>query len=362
MKISGHWYSAETSKRHQAELQISGTRYSLMLSGALEAQGLLSDLTFSDRIGDVSRKIYWPDGAMLESADNDLIDQALKSAEHKNAGTHFFHRLENSGRIALLSVIVAIIATVSFFKWGVPLGAKHVAFRLPASANETVSKGTFNTLEKFVFDPSELANSERREITDRFNKLIASLPDQGYDYRLYFRRVKGAPLPNALALPSGQVVVTDSLVEIINDPQELDSILLHEIGHVVERHGIQAVVRGSVVSLIAALVIGDVSGTAELIAALPVFLVQSSYSRESEAEADNFAFAQMVKLGMDPAFFASIIQRLSEPEVTDTGNESGNENQVQSDGQSMSDYFSSHPDSRKRAEKALEFSRQHFKE
>ena len=45
---------------------------------------------------------------------------------------------------------------------------------------------------------------------------------------------------------------------------------------------------------------------------VPVFLLQSSYTRKSEAEADEFAFSEMAELGKDPKHFADIIIRLSE--------------------------------------------------
>ena len=379
MKIAGFWYSGQSSSRQRAELHVSGKRYVLILQESSESDGpeknhgLLSDLSVSDRVGNIPRKLYWPDGAMLESRDNHLIDQALSSAKHPQANRQIFHRLENSGRFALFSLVLALLLAGAFFKWGVPLAAKHAAMRMPLSFSETISKGTFETLEKYVLKPSELSEQRQAEIQARFIRLVASVASntgsgeaangtaesatgdiEAINFRLYFRALNG--IPNALALPGGQIIVTDSLAELVENLEELDSILLHEIGHVVRRHGLQAVIQGTALSTIAALVIGDVSGSAELIAGLPVFLMQSSYSRKSESEADEFAFAHMVQQDIDPAVFASIIQKLSGIETKEGAL---NEKAVE-DEKSLSEYLSSHPDSRARALKALEYSQQHF--
>jgi|GEM_PF-1479320 len=56
-------------------------------------------------------------------------------------------------------------------------------------------------------------------------------------YQLRFREMPGwdddTQIANAFALPSGDILVTDRLMEMAGKPEELDAILLHEIGHVV---------------------------------------------------------------------------------------------------------------------------------
>jgi len=190
------------------------------------------------------------------------------------------------------------------------------------------------------------------------------LPDQGFTLTLRFRRL--GDIPNAFALPGGDVVVTDALVDLVENPDELDSVLLHEIGHVHERHGMQQAIQASAITLVLALSIGDVGALGEIAAGIPVFLLQSNYSRRAETEADEFAFAGMAATGRDPKHFATIIRRLSEsgrpraPDETEDGGQDRDNADApdKSAGKSASDWYSSHPDSERRALRALEVSRE----
>lgn len=53
--------------------------------------------------------------------------------------------------------------------------------------------------------------------------------------------------PNAFALSDGTVIVLDSLVEMATTPAELDSILLHEVGHVYHQHVMESVVQSALI-------------------------------------------------------------------------------------------------------------------
>ena len=115
-----------------------------------------------------------------------------------------------------------------------------------------------------------------------------TLGPDAFTYRLEFRK---SPVigPNAFALPSGTVVMTDELVNLSVDDRELDGILLHEIGHVKERHALRSVIQNAGVFLLIASLSGDLSQISSAAASLPTVLVHSEYSRTFEREADRFA-------------------------------------------------------------------------
>jgi len=60
-------------------------------------------------------------------------------------------------------------------------------------------------------------------------------------------------------------------------PEELDAILLHEIGHGVNRHGMRQVIQLSALTILLILVVGDVGAVEEWTLALPGFLLESNY-------------------------------------------------------------------------------------
>jgi len=355
--INGYWFDADSSTRLEAGLTVYESRYALRSDGEEFRQGDVHEFEVSDRIGSMARRLTWPDGSIFETTDNDAVDAFLQGAEHRASRSLILHRFERSWRWVVVGIIVTIALTFSGFRWGLPAAAEQIADSLPASAHETVSIGAMATLDKFILDQSALSESEQADISDRFDGLVASVPPNDFTLTLHFREMHG--VPNAFALPSGDIVVTDALVHLVEHPDELDSVMLHEIGHVLEHHGMQRVIQASTLSVVLGLALGDLSGIAEVAVGVPVIMLQSSYSRKNETEADDFAFAEMAELGKDPKHFANIIVRLTEfgdhkvimEEVDRKASDPDAEEEP-------NDYFSSHPDSRIRAQRALKVSRE----
>ena len=116
---------------------------------------------------------------------------------------------------------------------------------------------------------------------------------------------------NALALPSGVVVLTDELVALSRVDDELVAVLAHELGHVKGRHALRRLLQSSLVAGLAILVTGDVASAASLIAAVPTALAEAGYSRELEREADAYALATFDRHQIDRRHFARILERLA---------------------------------------------------
>lgn len=342
MNINGYWFGPDSSKRHDATLQVNDDAYFLQLDGELIRKGLLVELDVSDRLGNTSRRLTWPDGAQFETGDNESVDNALAASGHKGSKWSLLHSLESKwGWVAVAMVVAVLVSYLGVFH-GLPAASESIARKLPISFNQTVSTQALDALDRVTFDESQSSSERQAEVQQQFDALVASLPDTEIEFTLHFRKMGN--IPNAMALPGGDVVVTDAFLELIEHPDELDSVLLHEIGHVLEYHGMTQVIRASAVTVVATLAFGDLSAAGELAASVPIFIMQNSYSQAAESEADAYAFTRMQELGKDPKYFADIILRLSDQELGEDEEEQGS-------------YFSSHPDSRGRARKALEASR-----
>ncbi len=108
---------------------------------------------------------------------------------------------------------------------------------------------------------------------------------------------------NAVALPGGQVMLFDGLVQQAETPEELAGVLGHEVGHVRERHVMTSILRQFGLSILLAGANSGVGNTAFGIASL-------GYSRDAEREADEYARARMAQSNISPLGAAAFFERL----------------------------------------------------
>lgn len=109
---------------------------------------------------------------------------------------------------------------------------------------------------------------------------------------------------NAVALPGGQVLVFDGLIRESTTPDELAGVIGHEIGHVRERHVMQALLRQFGLSVLLGGINSDVGSGVFGIAAM-------RYSREAEGEADLFARDRLAAADISPKGTADFFGHLS---------------------------------------------------
>jgi Zn-dependent protease with chaperone function len=106
--------------------------------------------------------------------------------------------------------------------------------------------------------------------------------------------------------------MTDELVELAENDRELEGVLLHEMGHVEERHGLRSIIQNAGVFLLISALVGDVASISSTAASLPTLLAQTGYSRQFEREADEFAVGHFVRRGWSAAPLRDILLRMSE--------------------------------------------------
>ncbi len=146
-----------------------------------------------------------------------------------------------------------------------------------------------------------------------------------YDYRIQIYKDKD---PNALAVPQGNIYVSTGLLNIIEDPDELESIIAHEVAHVERRHGLQQYFdnqkkenAGALAALLAGVVVAAVGGDASdialavgitaTVANIAVELAKSGYSRKLEEQADIFAQLLYFKQGKSSKSLISTLDKLN---------------------------------------------------
>jgi Zn-dependent protease with chaperone function len=234
---------------------------------------------------------------------------------------------------ALAAAIIAAGALAAAYIWGLPAVAESLAFQLPQSVLQEMGVGSLKLLDKTMLKPSAVPPERQHAVRAAFGRL--AVPDNARtDYRIEFRK-GGAIGANALALPDGTIVLTDELVALAGDDEEILAVLAHELGHLNRRHSVRMLIQGSIVAFIVAWYVGDVSNVA---AGLPILLLQARYSRTHESEADRFAGAMLKANGISPRRLSSMLARM------EAARDGAAREERKPRGQSGTfDYLSSHP-------------------
>jgi tetratricopeptide (TPR) repeat protein len=256
------------------------------------------------RIGDTPRWLYLPGGGACVTADNDAVDRITR----KRGYDRLLHRWESRPAYAALATGLVVAALWLSFDRGVPVAAEHIAERIPVSAEAALGEQTLRSLDRGLLQPSALSPERQGALREKFGAMTKSAGD-ATAYRLEFRASKRIG-PNAFALPSGIIVMTDDLVKLSRRDEEVLAVLGHELGHVRHRHTMRRLLEASATGLIIAGVTGDVASATSIAAAAPAILVQTKYSRDNEREADAYSVEVLGKAGINPRYMATILGRL----------------------------------------------------
>jgi Zn-dependent protease with chaperone function len=329
MELSGLYYDGCTSRS-------SAVRLSFCRDGTVDISGEgvslrfpLAALDISSRVGNTPRAIALPNGGRCEIKDNDGLDSVLVKCGGARP-QHWIHRLETSLRYVAAATVITALFAWAMIDHGIPWLAEQAAYALPRDVDRALGQGTLDVLDRQWFSESTLDQTRRAQLEARFLAMTATLesPDS---YRLEFR-AGGDIGANAFALPSGIVVMTDELVALSENDDQLVAVLAHEIGHLEHRHSLRMVMQDSALALVISAVTGDPFSTSTLAVALPTLLAHAGYSREFETEADDYAYRYLVANGIPTEAFANILVRLGGDGETST----------------VERFLSSHPGTRER--------------
>ncbi|MDH5747989.1 MAG: M48 family metallopeptidase [Rhodospirillales bacterium] len=121
--------------------------------------------------------------------------------------------------------------------------------------------------------------------------------------------IVNSKIVNAMALPGGRIFVFRGLIDFALHGNEVAGVLAHEIGHVAKRHPMQQTVKQGTTSLLIGLLIGDITG-GTAIAGMASTLINTSYSRDAEREADAIAVELMNRAGFSARQLGDFFERL----------------------------------------------------
>lgn len=139
------------------------------------------------------------------------------------------------------------------------------------------------------------------------DRLIGGLEDSEYTYNFV---VFESEMINAFTVPGGNILISTGLIRFCDTPEELASVMAHEMGHVEKRHVIVRLVKELGIEILS-------SGDPYVIGEVTRLLTSTSFDRKQEEEADLFASGLLEMSFIEPRILATFFRKLEE----ETGNE-----------------------------------------
>jgi Zn-dependent protease with chaperone function len=247
-------------------------------------------------------RLTLPDHELLE----DLVPRAPQLALPKQGWGH--HGVRWIGYTA-----AGIAALVIVLWYALPRFAEVTAQAIPVSWEVALGEQVMDQIIEIfaqLEDKEEVAFCEAppgRRVLDDLTGRLSSAAASPYEFKV---AVIDLDIPNAFALPGGHIVVFRGLLDFAQSPDEVAGVLAHEMGHVVERHGTESLMKSIGLSLFFGVMLGDLGSGAVGVAGET--LVSMSFSREAEHEADVTAVELLDGIDASTKGLAEFFARLQE--------------------------------------------------
>lgn len=223
-----------------------------------------------------------------------------------------------------LTLLVGVLVFISLLYW-------LLGFAVDVAANNLSYEQEEKLFNKIPLQWGEMLGEEPKK-----DKKLQALVDQLLSCSSLPVHITVSTIskeePNAVALPGGQMMVFDGLLDHVQSENGLAFVLAHELGHFINRDHLKGLGRGVVLMSLSSLMTGPNSSLSRLLTP-SIELSIASYSQKRESQADITALEILSchygHLAGATEFFESL-KTLDHP---DSG---------------LSHYFSSHPQMAKR--------------
>lgn len=272
---------------------------------SVAAGGLDHDqLVLSWMTGGSSRTLYLKDPALIVAfrrmAPPELTVSLERAAEHVRRARHS-HRLFWGGA-------AGVVLGLGLLLWfGSDLIVEWAVARIPVEWEQKLGEAVYqDALSKETVLKDGQAVAAVQEMTQR---LTDKIPHNPYKFQV---SVVQSPIVNAFALPGGYVVVYTGLMKKAESGEEVAGVLSHELNHVLQRHGLERMVKMLGFAAVVSIVLGDQQGLIGLVKELGLNLVTLKFGREQETEADVTGIRLMSDARIAPEGMIGFFERLSE--------------------------------------------------
>jgi predicted Zn-dependent protease len=191
-------------------------------------------------------------------------------------------------------------------------------------------------------------NRAANEYVNTVGQLVARASEVPETYGGYHFLIQDSQQINALAAPGGLIFLTRGLIRCCGSEDALAAVLAHEVAHVQNKHGLQAIKKSRITNALTTIGVESARtfGDAEVGQLVDVFgdsvkditktLIDKGYSRSFEHRADKDAVTILRRVGYDPNGLLDMLVEMDQRLVEGTP-----------------DFASTHPSPKRRIDKVL---------
>jgi Peptidase family M48 len=346
LEADGSFFDGSSAAKHKVTLRLDEARGILTFDGeALEQPEewplpelrLLRDqpeggwLTFALHIEGEDETMHHE--ARLSCRDG-AMNAALRHAA-PNLTRRDIHK--GTGLRVLTKISIAVVAILAMIFVILPAMATSLAYIMPREREVQFGRAVINQMHWFLAGDFETdltcTNEAGLAALAKMQSRLTEGRDMEYDLDI---KVLDHEMVNAFAAPGGQIVIVRGLLDKATSADAVAGVLAHEIGHVENRDATIGALRSAGSAGLLSMVLGDFSG-GTLAVIVAEHLISTSYTREAEIRADDFALDALHEADVSSEGLATFFDYILEQE---------------GEGPAVPAYLNTHPPSKARAGKS----------
>jgi Zn-dependent protease with chaperone function len=209
---------------------------------------------------------------------------------------------------ATWGVVAGSILAVALGLWfGADLLVEMAVSRMPVEWEQKLGEAAY---KDFLSHQDVMKEGPAvKAVEEMTQRLVEQIPDNPYKFQV---TVVKSDVVNAFALPGGYVVVFTGLMKKADNGEEVAGVLGHELNHVLQRHGLERIVKSMGVMAAVAIIVGDQQGLIGLMRQVGVELLTLKFGRAQETEADLTGLQLVYRAKIDPNGMVTFFQKLAE--------------------------------------------------
>lgn len=250
------------------------------------------------------RTVYLKDPAIIRAFRAAAPPELTRDLEETAAKV----RQARSRQRTIWGVVLGAVGALALFLWlGSDLLVEFAVSRIPVEWEQKLGEATYRD---FLVQQTVIKEGPAvAAVNDIVQRLTEKIPDNPYKFEV---SVVKSDVVNAFALPGGYVVVFTGLMKKAESGEEVAGVLSHELNHVLQRHGLERIVKQLGLVAVVTIVLGDQQGLAGLVKQLGVELLTLKFGRAQETEADVTGLQLLHRAKIDPSGMIRFFERLSE--------------------------------------------------